>query len=218
MAKKKNEEEGMTIVETNDVPNSGTGNRVVKVTIKGISPFSPSKPFPMGAHKKLKAANMKDDDIESELWSTRIHKAPDGTVIIPMMMLMLAIQAAAKRLNEKVPGKGHATWTKHFLSGIQVMDDARIEGLKADKVEGEWFYVHADGKRGSGTRVHRKFPMIYDWSTTFEVFIHDGSIVHEIFERVMKVCGQFIGLGRFAPRNGGTNGRFVVESIKWSTF
>jgi hypothetical protein len=32
---------------------------------------------------------------------------------------------------------------------------------------------------------------------------------------MLTMAGMFIGIGRFRPEKGGTNGRFKIESIDW---
>jgi hypothetical protein len=54
------------------------------------------------------------------------------------------------------------------------------------------------------------------WAATFDVIVLDPIISAEIFEEMLTMAGMFIGIGRFRPEKGGTNGRFRVESIKWT--
>ena len=78
-------------------------------------------------------------------------------------------------------------------------------------------YGHADGKKGSGTRVARTFPVIHEWDGTAEVMILDESITKDVFTRYLEEAGKFIGIGRFRPRNGGFYGRFSVGEVLWES-
>jgi hypothetical protein len=53
------------------------------------------------------------------------------------------------------------------------------------------------------------------WSATFDVIILDPIISEDIFREMLTMAGMFIGVGRFRPEKGGTNGRFKIEEIKW---
>jgi len=188
--------------------------RVATITLTGASPYSPSKAYDPDVDPKREGETA--DDHEKRVWRNRIHRAEDGTVLIPAMMAQFLIQFMAARISAKIPGKGNKTYTKHFEGGIMVPDDVRIEGTHWEKVRGQWFYLNADGKRGGGKRVWRCMPMIDKWDATFEVILFDDEIPEKLFERVVREGGRFCGFGRFSPRRGGTNGRYFVRSIEWS--
>jgi hypothetical protein len=188
--------------------------RVATVHLVGLSPFSPSKAYDPDVDPRGEKETA--DDHEKRVWRNRIHKAQDGTCLIPAMMIQFLIQFMAKRISAKIPGKRNATYTKHFEGGVAVSEDARIEGTQWEKVRGQWFHLNADGKRGGGTRVWRCMPMIDRWEVTFDVHLLDDEIPQDLFERVMREGGAFCGFGRFSPRRGGTNGRYRVESIEWA--
>jgi hypothetical protein len=50
---------------------------------------------------------------------------------------------------------------------------------------------------------------------TFHIL--DDVISPDVFEQHLKDAGNFIGIGRFRPRNNGYYGRFSVKSIKWQS-
>lgn len=186
--------------------------RLAEAEVKGISPLSFGRAF-----QSSKKDGERDDEFDERCWRERMHVARDGIVTIPAMMVKLAIDSAAQRMSMKIPGKGNNTYTKHFTGGILVADDPRLEGVRADKVPGLRLYVNADGKRGGGTRVWRRFPMIDQWETTLRVHVMDDVVSEPIFLKALVHAGMFIGFGRFAPRNRGVNGRFTVGGVKWST-
>jgi len=187
------------------------------VPIYGLNAYSQSRP-----HNTPKLKDELPDAWEERTWRERVHRDRDGFIFIPPMSFKFAIADAAAFRSEKIKGKGNNTWTKHFSAGIIVADACPIyqgkERMHADKARGEWVYCHSDGKRTSGTRVYRQFPMIDDWSTTCAFHIVDDIITEEIFLKFLRQAGQFIGIGRFRPRNGGILGRFAFDAskVKWT--
>ena len=85
--------------------------------------------------------------------------------------------------------------------------------LKAKDAKSKRVYCHADGRRGSGKRVWRTFPVWEKWATTLVIHILDDSIPEDIFAKVLEAFGLFIGIGRYRPQNGGYLGRFIVGSL-----
>jgi len=53
------------------------------------------------------------------------------------------------------------------------------------------------------------------WGGEVEFCILDDIIDKDVFQTHLEDAGQFIGIGRFRPRNNGFYGRFAVEGIKW---
>lgn len=179
--------------------------------LKSASAYSQSR-----AHVTEKLNDKESaDDFEKRTWREKVHVNDDGFITIPGMGIKMAIDKAASFLGMKVPGKRNATYTKHFLAGVLVLDDAPI-ALKKAEVEPEWLYVNSDGVRGSGKRVWKCFPLIREWTAQFTFFIADDTITKDVFEQHLKEAGKFIGLGRFRPEKGGFKGRFEVVSTEWS--
>lgn len=178
-------------------------------TIKGVSPYSQSKHY---STEKLPKELAKD--YETRTWRDRLHTTDDGTVFIPPMSFKNCLSEAAKFLSLQIPGKGKATYTKHFEAGVLVTDALHLD-IKKDDVPGEWLFVPADGIRGSGKRVEKCFPVIHQWSGDVTFHILDETITRDVFEHVLTQAGAFIGIGRFRPRNNGFYGRFKLESLNW---
>jgi hypothetical protein len=160
-------------------------------------------------------AKERPDDYEKRTWRSRMNVSEEGFVYIPPMAFKNCVAEVAKYLGEQIPGKGKATFTKHFEAGVMVIEPLRLP-LKGDQVKGEWLYVPADGKRGSGKRVMKCFPLIPEWHGWVKFHIIDDTITPDVFERHLKQAGQFIGVGRFRPRNNGFYGRFEVEKLEWN--
>ena len=179
-------------------------------TVESVSPYSQSK-----HHSTAKLEKESAQDYEARTWRERLHVTDDGTVFIPPMAFKNSLAEAAKFLSERIPGKGKATYTKHFEAGVLVTDGL-ILPLKKPDVEGEWLYLNADGRKGSGTRVERCYPVIRQWAGEVTFYILDETITQDVFRHHLEEAGKFIGLGRFRPRNGGFYGRYTVKGLKWN--
>lgn len=179
------------------------------VTIKSISPYSASRFHDTPKHPKELA-----DEYEKRTWRERLNYLPDGKVFIPAMAFKKCLSDGAQFLGEKIPGKKNATWTKHFKSGILVLENMILPVTK-DNVGGEWFHVPSDGKPGGASRVLKCFPVIPQWEGDITFSIIDDTITEDVFQRFLSEAGQFIGVGRFRPQNGGFYGRFAVVDMIW---
>lgn len=121
----------------------------------------------------------------------------------------------AKFLSVQIPGKGKSTYTKHFESGIMVVEPLVLPICK-DEVGEERVFVPSDGRQGGGKRVWKHFPIIHAWEGDVQFLITDDAITPPVFKQHLEQAGSSIGIGRFRPRNRGYYGRFAVENIKWS--
>ena len=184
--------------------------KTVTATIEGVSPYSPSK-----AIQSVKEKGEGHSDFEERTWKERIHSDKNGDVYIPAVAIKLCLEDCARFLSETVPGKGKATWTKHFEAGIMCVENAYI-GCKVEDAEGEKLFVPSDGKKGGSTRVWKTFPMFYEWECDVEIIVLDPLLVANIeqIREYLEHSGKFIGLGRWRPRKGGTNGRFKLAKFK----
>lgn len=182
------------------------------VKLRSVSPYSQSRFFTKDEVPALEKEAHQAYDTRN--WRHRQHCDKEGRVYIPPMAFKNALMEVAQYLGEKIPGKGQATWTKHFTAGLLCTEPVML-GVNRDETECETFMCHADGKRGSGTRVPRTFPVIREWSGTATFFVLDETITREVFHRYLEEAGKFIGIGRFRPRNGGFYGRFQVDSLDW---
>lgn len=178
--------------------------------IESLSPYSQSKVIT--TRKKDKETH---EDHEKRVWRERLHTNEKGEVFIPPTAFKNNLSEAAKYLSIQIPGKGKATYTKHFEAGILVVDSL-ILPIPRDDVQGEWVYVPSDGRRGGTTRVWKCFPLIPEWAGTVRYLIFDETITYDVFRYHLEQAGQFIGLGRFRPRNNGYYGRFKVNGVEWS--
>jgi len=187
--------------------------KVATAELEGMTPYSQSRYY---ADEFPKQEKESDADYRNRTWKAALHTDESGVVFIPAMALKNCLQDAAKYLSIGIPGKGKATYTKHFEAGVMVLEDVSL-GIHKDKIKPEYLFLPSDGKRGSGRRVPKIYPKIdKGWKATARFHVFDDTITKEVFEYVLKQAGQFICLGRWRVRNGGMYGMFQVKKIKWS--
>ena len=158
------------------------------------------------------------DDHERRTWLEKCTVDKDGQISIPAMAMKQCVDTAAYKLGEKIPGRRGATYKSFFASGYFCDHDVPIfngKALTKKDAEGVTISANADGKRGSGNRVPRKFPVFPKYHGVVEFTILDDVITPEVFERHVKAGGMIVGIGRFRPEKGGTNGRFRVTKFEW---
>ena len=183
--------------------------KIAIARLSSVSPYSQSR-----HHTADKLARELPKDYEARTWRERLHVNADGRVIIPPMAFKNALAEAAKFLSAQIPGKGKSTYTKHFEAGV-IVTDALTLPLRKEDVEGEWLFLPSDGVRGSGKRVDKCYPLIRQWSGEIAFHILDEIITEQVFHEHLRQAGQFIGIGRFRPRNNGYYGRFAIDEIVW---
>jgi hypothetical protein len=184
---------------------------VIKATCHLVS----KSPLSMGRFIDVpKLERESSADMEERTWRERIHANEKDVVFLPPMYFKNSLSEAAKYLGMQIPGKGKSNFTKHFEAGVMCVDPL-VLGVKKKDVPGEWLFVPSDGKRGGTTRVKKCFPKIDSWEGDVVFYILDEIITKPVFEKHLAVCGNFIGLGRFRPRQNGYYGRFGVSSVKW---
>lgn len=183
--------------------------RTATFHMKSLGPMVHGKPLPE-----------KPDDVspiehEENSWKLRAHINKDGYMYIPAMALRNCLFEAACYRGDKIPGKGNATWRKHFESGLLVPDDMPTQNTWDDIIK--WtLFVPADGKPGGGKRVWRSFPRVDSWEADATVLVLDPAITQKAFEQHLWTASMFIGLGTFRARNRGQCGRFAVSNFTWT--
>jgi len=173
-------------------------------TIKGMSPYSQSRPV-----MEDKLPKESHDAYEKRTWRERMHSTEDGNVFIPPMALKNCLAECAKYLGIQIPGKGKATYTKHFEAGVMIMEPVVLP-IKKEDAKGQWLFVPSDGRRGGSKRVYKCFPIIHQWGGDVRITVLDETITDEVLYQHLEQAGKFIGIGTFRPRNNGYFGRFDV--------
>lgn len=186
---------------------------VATVTLKSFSPYSQSR-----LHDEPKMKGEQTGDYDKRTWQSKAHITEAGTLGIPASSLTQAIAEAAKYSKKQIPGQGKATWTAKFKSGIMLTETLIDTGIVLTDRDFLDVMCDAQGKTGSAvsSRVSRRFPQVPSWSATFDAWILDPIITEDVFREMVELAGMFIGIGRWRPvMNGGQNGRFTIEKLKW---
>lgn len=187
--------------------------KIAIASLESVSAYSQSKHYSVDQVPKLEKELPKA--YETRTWRNRIHSDQAGNVFIPPTAFKNCLSEAARYLSIQIPSQGKSTYTKHFESGVLVVEPL-VLGVKAKDVQGEWLFVPSDARRGSGKRVDKCFPVIQEWAGDVQFLILDEIITEDIFYKVLEGAGQFIGIGRFRPRNNGFYGRFKIVKLNWA--
>lgn len=189
--------------------------RKFSITIEPATRFSWGKQIPACESRKDYKKH------EEENWKGRAHIV-DGVVSIPSVAFKQALVEAAKYDGRVIPGAGKKTYTKLFERAVQVTSTYTSTGKNEDALTEEWLFVSSDGKKGSASRsgkVWKKFPILEadgTWTATFELTVCDQRLTKELVKEFSTIAGFFIGLGRWRPENGGSNGMFSIKEVKVS--
>ena len=164
-----------------------------------------------------KAASETHAQFEERCWPQKVAVDANGQCVISGFAVKNAIEAAASRLQIKVPSS-KGTFTKLFKQGILsygpfALTSHQGKPLTIKEVETLLLFVPSDGKRGSGKRVERIFPQVALWSTIVEIHVLDHRITQEILAEHLAEVGRYIGFGSMRVENGGMNGRFSVTEV-----
>jgi hypothetical protein len=185
---------------------------IATVTLRGISPLSQSR-----QHDDPYLESESKDAYDIRTWRSKLNTAVrDGklTVVLPAHGCQQALAAAAKYSKRQIPGQGKATWTAKFTAGIFLLEDPALN-IDPATVVSVLISANPDGVRGSGKRVPKRFPIMPEWSTTFDIHILDPIITEPVFREMLELAGIYIGFGRFRPEKGGINGRFAIDKLVW---
>lgn len=190
--------------------------KLCTATLRSISPYSQSKHYVVE-----KTQGESHDDYYRRTWRHHMHFDDKGLTFIPPGSFKNCLSEAAQFMSIPIPGKGKATYTKHFEAGVMVTSPTPL-GAHRDEVECECLFLPSDGKRGGSTRVNKYYPIFPAWKAKVEFIVVDDTVLQStkadpkrtIFEEVLRGAGSFIGIGRFRPRKNGWYGRFAVEDLR----
>lgn len=185
--------------------------RIALAHLASVSPYQQSRKV-----QSVKVRDETHDEFEERTWREKAHCDSAGNCFIPPMAFKNCLAEAARYKSIQIPGKGKSTYTKHFEAGVLCVEPVPL-GCKLDDVRKLTLYVPPDGKRGSGKRVTKHFPVFDAWAGKVQFLVLDEIINDEVFEMHLIDAGQFIGIGAFRPRNNGYFGRFKVEKIEFAT-
>jgi hypothetical protein len=190
--------------------------RLCRVHLESI----PGSPYSQSAqHETAMLDREGHDDYDIRTCREKCTTNEEGQVCIPAMGLKQCIDTAAYKLGMKVPNRRGATYKNFFASGFFCNEDMPIANGKALTKEDSKIIAinaNADGVRGSGKRVKRRFPEFAKWAGVAEFTIVDDIITPEIFEDHVKAAGMIVGVGRYRAEKGGKNGRFRATKFEWT--
>lgn len=188
--------------------------KIATAFLSSLSPYSQSR-----FHNTAKLNKEAADDYEARTWMERSHVTSEGIIFVPPMALKNCISEAAKFLSIQIPGKGKATYTKHFEAGVMVLMPMNLTNeekpILKSEVRGDWIHTPSDGVKGGGKRVMKCYPVIDSWQGVAEFLIIDDTITESVFKQHLEQAGSLIGIGRFRVRNNGYYGRFEVKKLTW---
>ena len=175
--------------------------------LESLSPYSPSK-------RVLSAREDKEpwEDYERRIWKERVHWE-DGHAVIPPMAFKRSLEWAAKFLRMRIEGKGTSEYGKHFEAGVLVPTGLLLPQTE-ESIEFEDLFLSSRGRRGH-TDVLKREPLIREWEGEVTYYLLDETIGKAVFERHLIEAGNFIGIGRFRPQNGGYYGRYKLVKLSW---
>ena len=186
--------------------------------VEGVSDFMFGK-----AVLDPKKNNETDQVREKRVWKKKVHVSDGGQLFIQPFAFKNGFESAGKWLSEKITGGagggGKKTYTDRFRKGILVTEKVELESndgepLTIKDIDPLELFVSSTGVRGSGKRVVKVFPTIYEWCGRVQIMVFDDLLTADVIERHAVAFGQFIGLGSMRVENGGINGRFRVKEFE----
>lgn len=133
------------------------------VTLEGLTPLGFSK-----AIQSQRNTGETGEAYEQRTWRERIHTDEDGNAFISPMALKNCLSDCARYLSESVPGKGKATFTKHFEAGCMVSDPLML-GVKTADINPERLFLPERTLRQSSAMtagVSYAVPNVISWWTS----------------------------------------------------
>lgn len=191
---------------------------IATITLESLSPYSQSR-----QHDEPFLEGESHDAHDQRTWRSKLNtETRDGklVVVFPAHGIQQCFSSGARYSKKKIPGAGKSTWTAKFEAGITVPENPILLGpdgkpIDPAKITSVTIPSNPQGKRGGEGRVPRRFPVIPVWKSVFDIWILDHVITKAVFADVGEISGMFVGLGRFRPQNGGTNGRFKLTGLEW---
>jgi len=159
------------------------------------------------------------DAYDLRTWPEYCTTNKEGQVCIPAMAFKQGMSQAAFKLGEKPKGRRGATYKGFFESGLLVDGDVAIfcDGKPLTKKDAEMVAIYANpsGQRGGSKQVLKRYPVFHKWEGTVELTVLDDILEQAVIDAHARALGMIVGVGRFRPEKGGTNGRFSIIKLQW---
>lgn len=168
----------------------------------------------------------RDDETHSQLeertWRKKAVVDDNGHLAVKSVAVQRSLLSAGSWLSLKLTK--NKTYTKRFESGV-TSDQAYFpvhngkKVLTVDDVDRLDLYVPSDGKRGGQKRVWRSYPTLKPgWWIDGSLIVLDEAISEDVFRKHLETAGLYDGIGSMRVGRGGSNGRFVVDKLKFEPF
>lgn len=180
-------------------------------TLKSVTPVSFSRRYD---HEVPLLEGETKAAYDDRTWRHRAYSNADGEVILPAIWFKKSLDWTAAEIGLRIAGRGTKTWSKPFAAGVICLDDIPT-GIKLDDVKGVKLPCNSEGRRGGKLDVFRTFPVIPEWEGVVTFAVLNDTIDETVFKLHLVKSGQLCGIGRWAPRNAGMNGRFEVVDVAW---
>lgn len=183
----------------------------IAATCKGISPFlmNPATDELLDQLRgRTRPTKDKNRSVEDEA-AEKLSKGPDGRIGVSSVNLYAAMVAAGRRVKN---GKTQiSTATTTTLPGLMSVEQMFLPFTD----DPPWV---ADKRRGvnpkGGEMVCLIRPRFDTWGFEVTFLIDETEIAASTVRDVLRVAGQFIGLGDFRPSKRGPFGRFAIAEWK----
>jgi hypothetical protein len=152
---------------------------------------------------------------EERTWMQKLHEDKNG-VFIPSFALKKALVNSAKYLQQSVPGKAKATYTKHFMAGVIVAEPIYLGKEAKNKIQKLRLFLPSNPKTPNGPRVWRNFPLLPEWQGTTTILLTDP-LLEDKPDKVKEYlvhAGQLVGLLTLRVGNNGLFGKFEIVNFK----
>lgn len=148
---------------------------------------------------------------DSRIWRERAYFR-DGEVIIPGSMVQASLMNATILLGERIGGGKQGKGLKQVMKLVRITGEIRT-GIKRKNLKPELKMVPHNATTGA-YKVPRRFPIIPKYKGTLIITYPNvqGLSRKKIIE-YLNNAGEVSGLGAFAPRSGGDNGRFIAKAL-----
>jgi hypothetical protein len=192
--------------------------KIVRVHFESMpgSPYSQSAMVQVPKHDRESA-----QDYDDRTWREHCTTDAAGNVQIPNIAFPQSLVDAAHLLGMKVPGR-RTGFKAFFTQAVVCNENVAIHNGSGPwtKADAEMIIInaHANGQRGSGKRVPRKYPMFPRYHGVAAFTVLDDVITDDVFEQHFKYAGVFVGIGRWSPKVGGLNGRYRPTRFDWEAF
>lgn len=182
---------------------------------KYIAHLVSTTPYSQGRHHDTpKLEREQPEAYDRRTYLRRLHTAV-GKVYIPPMAFKKCLEETASYLKMQIPGQGKATYTKNFKRGVLCTEPITLD-IRPEDTRMERIFTSLTPSKMNSPRGWRHFPVIDHWEGDLEILVIDEIITEFVLRRHLEIAGMISGIGVYRPSspNGGTWGKFKLETLK----